>query len=930
MMISFSSSICFVHIRAGFSWVRMHVTNRTAHCHMVCTGDGKSYELTLEVQSYSISEDWLMGVSYVEHKYSAPFHSKTPMYSVNGQALNYVSTVEDRDKTQPFQTLPWLVEFKGCCRLHEGKTSLTPRPDEVINFNIKATVDLSNHIASPRLVSMPMLFVYPQRLTKMSICALSAGGPKAMRRMNGGTLNYPDDDNTRAVFTWNVTGYSASIIENPSEEKSKNQRCTVLMLGQNPTYMPDDVDYVSISVTMGDALVTGDYAIRAKGPPLIDNQENTRSPFGCPIDDICEGEISLGKKTPLFSGSPTVIDFMSKTGEPLETRYIVSTSTHQSTLLATSNQTVQYSTTAIGLDHAGLPQGAQFGAVLTEGTGGTLITNLDVVFGADEENTRPNVDRFISNAQRDYTSQESKGPEWQIVQNSNFNHGTGGAHISIFVERAKLRSEDITDHRHMAAITGIELANPSQVKGLRDEGYSMLDKNLLEQSDRGEIYLMYKKGSGRPVKSVSTTSCQGCTMISAETSHAQGSAASVTLYIEYSKEIRASRSLIWSPCTGQDEEVILCATANAWNSSFTNVDQFGTVMQCVLLDVVEPRPPKFRYEVGKDNSTIYKAVMGKELEIPLHFERDDLPLTSKEQVPTISFGELALKCDMKECRSPNGDGGHDCWVDVSDEEEERSCSSSDMSAILTGRVRTEDEKTMEEYKCCYTRTSEPKDKDQVPSLLTGRTKTGSRVTGQDKMGSTLSPINTASDGTSKGESRGYLLWTPSPYQGGWTGKICLDACIDTTACPAYQGGPKQVCSQTCFMVEVDRCKWALQKEDSFVEIAPRFQTNWLQLWFLNPMIGHPDHASLLSYNDDAEANDDDVVNIGRIYVPRWDDTMATLAERFGMSVQRLVDLNADLLDISESEFVNQDQDRGVCIIPDSCSLESPKNAGKNM
>ena len=58
--------------------------------------------------------------------------------------------------------------------------------------------------------------------------------------------------------------------------------------------------------------------------------------------------------------------------------------------------------------------------------------------------------------------------------------------------------------------------------------------------------------------------------------------------------------------------------------------------------------------------------------------------------------------------------------------------------------------------------------------------------------------------------------------------------------------------------------------------------------------------------------------------------MATLAERFGMSVQRLVDLNADLLDISESEFVNQDQDRGVCIIPDSCSLESPKNAGKNM
>lgn len=31
-------------------------------------------------------------------------------------------------------------------------------------------------------------------------------------------------------------------------------------------------------------------------------------------------------------------------------------------------------------------------------------------------------------------------------------------------------------------------------------------------------------------------------------------------------------------------------------------------------------------------------------------------------------------------------------------------------------------------------------------------------------------------------------------------------------------------------VRVARCKWALQAEDSLVEIAPRYQTNWLQLW----------------------------------------------------------------------------------------------------
>ena len=60
-----------------------------------------------------------------------------------------------------------------------------------------------------------------------------------------------------------------------------------------------------------------------------------------------------------------------------------------------------------------------------------------------------------------------------------------------------------------------------------------------------------------------------------------------------------------------------------------------------------------------------------------------------------------------------------------------------------------------------------------------------------------------------------------------------------------------------------------QGEDSFVEIAPRFQTNWLQLWFLNPMVGHPDHARTAS-NQVAPAA---MINVGRIYKPRWDDTV---------------------------------------------------------
>lgn len=155
--------------------------------------------------------------------------------------------------------------------------------------------------------------------------------------------------------------------------------------------------------------------------------------------------------------------------------------------------------------------------------------------------------------------------------------------------------------------------------------------------------------------------------------------------------------------------------------------------------------------------------------------------------------------------------------------------------------------------------------------------------------------------------------------------MCVDACIQTQ-CPKFSGGEAAVCDTTCFDVAVHRCKWALQGEDSFIEIAPRFQTNWLQLWFLNPEIGHPDHTSSKTYEQQATGLVE--VNIGRLYKPRWDDTMASVSHRFGMSVQRLIDLNADLANVEEDNII--DPEREVCIIPDSCSLDPPSNTGKNM
>jgi len=824
------------------------------------TGDGKYHELQLKVTSYSIEEDWVMGVSYLQYEYPTPYAKKEPLYEIDGMPLHYVSSPDDKDSTQPFKTVPWMVEFKGCCRWYEGMTDEDVKPDEMLNFNIRATVDLSNHVASPRLVSLPFIYIKPQLSTLLPVCALSAGGKAAMVRKNGGTINYPADDNTAAQFVWSAKGYSASI---EGSTDSKDGRCAVLTLGLQPKYLSENRDFVTIEVRMGDAMVTGDYAIYVKGPGLISNQQNARSPFGCMMNSACEGELSLSKRMPIFVGAPPLIDYLA--GTPLEIRYIVATNTQQSTLLSTSQGTVQYSLTDVGQDHAGLPKGATMAPVLIQSKGGIYVTSLNVVFTADKENTRPGVDQFISNGQRDYTAHHTAGAAMHLVEGSNFNHGVGGAHISVYMEKAKQLDTDLTDLRHMAAITGVELATPSQVAGFLERGYHKLDKNLLEQSARGEIYIMYKKGIGPPVLDVSSTSMPGYKRISASTSNTQGKIGSVDMYVKYSDEKRVSRSLLWTPCTGQDEEVIICAMASAWNVSSLDPSQaYGTTMQCMLIDVLPTKAPAF-FHAGDTQDKVYQAYMGKQLEIALRFKRKDQPLTTVETIPKISFG-------------------------------------------VKGDINTQ-----------------PTDPARVLGLLTDRTTTGSRITGADKMGAGLSPVTTASDASAYGESQGFLLWTPSPYQGGWKGQVCIDACLETSDCPAVVGGAKQVCSQTCFSVVVDRCKWALQGEDSFVEIAPRFQTNWLQLWFLNPMVGHPDHARSLSNQVHAATT----VNVGRIYKPRWDDTMASVAERFGMSVQRLIDLNADLASVTDDTFIIDGQEKEVCIIPDSCSLAPPSNSGKN-
>jgi len=147
-----------------------------------------------------------------------------------------------------------------------------------------------------------------------------------------------------------------------------------------------------------------------------------------------------------------------------------------------------------------------------------------------------------------------------------------------------------------------------------------------------------------------------------------------------------------------------------------------------------------------------------------------------------------------------------------------------------------------------------------------------------------------------------LHWVPSPAMGGLTGDICVKI---------YDHGEDGSCrfsdaTTVCIPFRVKKCEWAVQREDSLVEIAPRFHTNWLQLFMLNPALPSPEHH----LNMDAQMKP---INVGHMYTVEWHDTLEEIAGRFGTNMESLLHMNADITHEAE---ITEGQE--ICVVPDSC------------
>eukprot|EP00286_Rhodomonas_abbreviata_P018070 CAMPEP_0181303672 /NCGR_PEP_ID=MMETSP1101-20121128/8694_1 /TAXON_ID=46948 /ORGANISM="Rhodomonas abbreviata, Strain Caron Lab Isolate" /LENGTH=652 /DNA_ID=CAMNT_0023409283 /DNA_START=91 /DNA_END=2046 /DNA_ORIENTATION=- len=139
-----------------------------------------------------------------------------------------------------------------------------------------------------------------------------------------------------------------------------------------------------------------------------------------------------------------------------------------------------------------------------------------------------------------------------------------------------------------------------------------------------------------------------------------------------------------------------------------------------------------------------------------------------------------------------------------------------------------------------------------------------------------------------------MVFAPKHNHGGYNQMHCFkttDACgVASPRCNDEKEGDDASCpgvassAVACVLVHVRRCAFVVRSGQTLEQIAQIYKTDWLQLWSHNGHIEHPDAA----------LTPGSVLSIGRPYDVQPYDTAEEVVERFGMSMDLLQTLNADV------------------------------------
>lgn len=108
---------------------------------------------------------------------------------------------------------------------------------------------------------------------------------------------------------------------------------------------------------------------------------------------------------------------------------------------------------------------------------------------------------------------------------------------------------------------------------------------------------------------------------------------------------------------------------------------------------------------------------------------------------------------------------------------------------------------------------------------------------------------------------------------------------------------------SCFLLEVPKCKYCVHQGDTLQYLNKRYQlnTNWLQLWNSNgieEIMPHPLSPTTVYTDPDFISNGFSIVNAGPTYTVQKGEDIVSLATLFRTSVKKILDVNPDVLSTS--------------------------------
>lgn len=133
------------------------------------------------------------------------------------------------------------------------------------------------------------------------------------------------------------------------------------------------------------------------------------------------------------------------------------------------------------------------------------------------------------------------------------------------------------------------------------------------------------------------------------------------------------------------------------------------------------------------------------------------------------------------------------------------------------------------------------------------------------------------------------------------------------------------------------CKDSILDGETLTEFAARHSLTWQEVMRLNPSLNIPlpsgdghifwaSHSVELPTLDGEPLNSGTLLRIGVVYKIRQGDTLFTVANRFGVSVNKIVNQNSHLFDFRDFFGLLIFEDVELCITPQLASMFCPRES----